>query len=328
MKSSPSWCCAAVVTLALAVTLPGCGQQPAPSSAPGTRTAEKKDPGANRKPPDPKEDTGGDRQPSPKVDLAAARKQFTTKLRKRGPAPQPFQKEVPPPGVKEVLYQSGDLKLKGWLSADPGDGKRRPAVVFLHGGWSFDLGDWHDAEPFIKAGFVLFMPMLRAENGNPGIYESFYGEVDDAVAAGKFVAALPYVDSDRVFVAGHSVGAVLTVLTAMVPSPYREAAALSGYVDMKNWAALSPAQQVPYDPADREEIRLRDPMAFVASLRIPLTLYVEPPMRTVNEPLATQARQAGKVCALEVVPGNHQTMVAPAVQRAIARFNKHKPAAP
>ena len=36
--------------------------------------------------------------------------------------------------------------------------------------------------------------MLRAENGNPGVYEGFYGEVDDAVAAGRFLASLPFVD--------------------------------------------------------------------------------------------------------------------------------------
>jgi dipeptidyl aminopeptidase/acylaminoacyl peptidase len=132
--------------------------------------------------------------------------------------------------VTEVEYMSGDLKLKGWLSADAGDGRKRPAVVFLHGGWSFDVEDWRDAEPFAQAGFVLFMPTLRAENGNPGIYESFLGEVDDAIAAGRFVSSLPNVDGN-VFVAGHSVGGVLTCLVAMLPSPYKAAAALDAYVD-------------------------------------------------------------------------------------------------
>src|SRR5262249_48901879 len=107
---------------------------------------------------------------------------------------------------------------------------------------------------------------------NPGVYESFYGEVNDAIAAGRYVSSLPYVDSHNVFVAGHSVGAVLTCLTAMMPSPYKAAAALDGYVDMETWAAQSPAAQVPYDRNDSGEVRLRNPMAFVASLRCPLTL--------------------------------------------------------
>ena len=140
------------------------------------------------------------------VDLAEARRGFTTKLNRRGPAPQEFEEATPPAGVKEVLYTSGELKLKAWLSEDPGQGKKRPAVVYLHGGWSFAPIDWQDAARFVDAGFVVMMPMLRSENGNPGIYEGFYGEVDDAIAAGRFVSELSYVDKDNVFVAGHSVG--------------------------------------------------------------------------------------------------------------------------
>ncbi len=259
---------------------------------------------------------------SPADDLAAARKGFVTRLRVRGPAPQQYQDFEPPTGVKEVTYTSGDLKLKGWLSADVGDGKKRPAVVYLHGGWAFGSGDWEDADPFAKAGFVLFMPMLRGENGNPGTYESFLGEVDDAIAAGRFVSSLPNVDGGNVFVAGHSVGGVLTCLISMLPSPFKAAAALDGYVDMETWAAGSPAAHVPYDRADRQEVRVRNPMAFVPSIRLPLRLYVGDDGREVNAPLATQARRAGKDCELVVVRGGHLAMVSPAVQQAIAWFRQ------
>src|SRR5262249_29302178 len=102
---------------------------------------------------------------------------------------------------------------------------------------------------------------------NPGAYESFLGEVDDAIAAGRFVASLPDVDAEKVFVAGHSVGGVLTCLVAMLPSPYKAAAALDGYVDMESWAAGSPQAQVPYDRNVREEVRVRNPMTFVSSIR-------------------------------------------------------------
>jgi dipeptidyl aminopeptidase/acylaminoacyl peptidase len=254
--------------------------------------------------------------------LASARKGFVTKLRVRGSAPQGYQKEKPPAGVKEVEYTSGDLKLKGWLSADSSDGKKRPAVVYLHGGWAFGDGDWEDAEPFAKAGFVLFMPMLRGENGNPGTYESFLGEVDDAIAAGRFVASLPNVDSGHVFVAGHSVGGVLTCLVSMLPSPYKAAAALDGYVDMESWAAGSPDAHVPYDRHSPEEVRVRNPMAFAGSMRCPLRLYAGQDGREVNAPLAAKARQAGKDCELVVVKGDHQAMVAPAVQQAIGWFRQ------
>jgi dipeptidyl aminopeptidase/acylaminoacyl peptidase len=253
------------------------------------------------------------------ADLASAREAFVTKLRVRGPAPQPYRDGQPPAGVNLVEYTSGGLKLKGWLSTDASDGKKRPAVVYLHGGWAFDASDWADAEPFATAGFVLFMPTLRGENGNPGIYEGFLGEVDDAVAAGRFVSALPNVDGN-IFVAGHSVGAVLTCLTAMVPSPYTAAAALDGYLDMESWAAGSPSFQVPFDRNDREEVRERNPMAFVASLRCPLRLYAGDEGRETNAQFEAEARRLGKQCELVVVGRNHQAMVVPAVQQAIAWF--------
>jgi dipeptidyl aminopeptidase/acylaminoacyl peptidase len=272
--------------------------------------------------PEPTAPGAPNRAGAPTDDLATARNGFVTKLRVRGPAPQPYRKIKPPAGVKEVEYTSGDLKLKGWLSAHANDGKKRPAVVYLHGGWAFGDGDWEDAEPFAKAGFVLFMPMLRGENGNPGAYESFLAEVDDAIAAGRFVSSLPGVDGSSVFVAGHSVGGVLTCLVSMLPSPYQAAAALDGYVDMESWAAGSPHAHVPYDRNSLEEVRVRNPMAFAGSIRCPLRLYAGDDGREVNARLAARARQAGKDCELLVVRGNHQAMVAPAVQQAIAWFRE------
>jgi dipeptidyl aminopeptidase/acylaminoacyl peptidase len=146
--------------------------------------------------------------------------------------------------------------------------------------------------------------------------------VDDAIAAGRSVSSLPNVDGGNVFVAGHSVGGVLTYLVAMLPSPYKAAAALDGYVDMESWAAGSPDAHVPYDRNVREEVRVRNPMAFAASIRCPLRLYTGEDGREVNAPLAAKAKQAGKDCELVVVRGGHQAMVAPAVQQAIARFRR------
>ena len=97
------------------------------------------------------------RQTAGAEDLAKARQSFTTKLTVRGPAPQRYEHEPLPSGVQQVTYASGDLKLKGWLSTAADGPKRYPAVVFLHGGFSFGKDDWTDAAPFTEAGLVLFM---------------------------------------------------------------------------------------------------------------------------------------------------------------------------
>ena len=258
------------------------------------------------------------------VDLAEARRGFTTRLNRRGPAPQEFEEATPPVGVKEVHYTSGELKLKAWLSEDPGQGTTRPAVVYLHGGWSFAPMDWQDAAPFVNAGFVVMMPMLRSENGNPGVYEGFYGEVDDAIAAGRFVSELSYVDKDNVFVAGHSVGGLLAVLTAMMPSNYKASAALSAFLDMASWSEFEHPSRVIFDTSNPEEIRLRNPMAFPASLRIPLILYAERGgMDEINAAFVARAKTAGKPCELLVTEGDHMSMVAPSVQHAIRWYRKY-----
>ena len=214
---------------------------------------------------------------------------FKTLLIRSGPAPQEYVELHLPDGVSEVEYMSGDLRLKGWLSTGKVEVTPRPAVVFLHGGWAFANSDWSDAAPFLDAGFILFMPRLRAENGNPGFYESFLGEVDDAIAAGQYVTSLPEVDRSRVFVVGHSVGAVLSCLVATRTSPFRAAVAFDGYVDMRSWARGIPGEFVPYDRDNDIEINARDPMKRISDLQCPLRLIAGDDGREVNSLLAERA---------------------------------------
>ena len=98
--------------------------------------------------------------------------------------------------MREVTFRSGELQLKAWLK-DKGDGQKHPAIVFCHGGFAFGAGDFEDAAKFAEAGFVVLAPMLRGENGQAGEFQLFLGEVDDVLAAGKFVAILPSVDRSR-----------------------------------------------------------------------------------------------------------------------------------
>ena len=91
---------------------------------------------------------------------------------------------------------------------------------------------------------------------------------------------------------------------------------------MEAWAAGSPAAHVPYDRNDPRAVRVRNPMAFAASIRCPLRLYAGDDGRRVNAPMAAKAKQAGKDCELVIVRGNHLAMVAPAVQQAIAWFRQ------
>ena len=259
--------------------------------------------------------------------LAEARSKFATQLIKKGPSPQAvspdeFNPTKQPKGVSQVLYSSCGRKLKAWVSVNPNDGKKRPAVLFLHGGFGFSESDWKDAATFEKAGFVVMVPLLRGENGNPGDFEMFCGEVDDAIAAGVFLKKLSYVDSTNVFVAGHSAGGTLAQLVSMMSGEFRAAASFSGAPDQQafchDWADI-----VPFDLNNAEEIRIRSPLQFPASVRCPLFLYagiVEKSYVQENQSLATAAQKTGRPVTFTMVAGDHFTALKFEFPNAIQKF--------
>ncbi len=253
-------------------------------------------------------------------DLASVRASFKTKLVRQGPSPQAPEVLKLPKGVREVTYRSGGLMLKAWLSELPKTGQL-PAVVFCHGGFSFGLTDWTvDAMPFVKAGFIVLAPMLRGENGNPGSFEFFYGEADDAVAAGRYLSSLPRVDPKRIYITGHSAGGTLAVMAAMMNSPYALAAPIGAACDVRSW--MGEKELMVMDTKDRRELENRSAVLFAASIRTPLHLYVGDRDSNLddNRRLQTLATHFKKPCTTEMVPGDHFTCKAEAIKRCVRLF--------
>lgn len=255
---------------------------------------------------------------------AEARKGFRTKLVRTGPAPQAWRPVVAPAGVTEVRYRSGELDLKAWVSSPTNDAAPRPAVLFLHGGFAFGRDDWDQTRPFRDAGFVVMTPMVRGENGLPGSYSMFFHEVDDVLAAADVLAKLPYVDPKRLYVSGHSVGGTLTLLAAMTSDRFRAAAAFSGSPDQVSWAR-GQEELVPFAPDDRREYQMRSPLAFPRSFRCPVRMYYgsrESFFAASTEKTAGLAKAAGLDVEAVQVPGDHLSMVDPAMRQAVAFFRQ------
>jgi dipeptidyl aminopeptidase/acylaminoacyl peptidase len=268
------------------------------------------------------------------VDLAEYRAMFPTKLTRHGPPPRAWQSPGPlklPSGVKEVTFQSGSLDLKGWLSQVPEDGQNHPAVVFCHGGFWFGNSDWDVLRPFIDEGFVVMAPRVRGENGNPGDFEYYYGEVDDVIAAGRFVAGLKGIDRSRIFVSGHSAGGDLATLSVMVDSPFAISAPIGATLDMRIMARATDdrhKQLVVFDPNDVHEVEARCAMLFTASLRSPIILFHGD--RDWGGSLQTQfvnlARKSNRNATLVVVEGNHGQSLPNAIPKIIDAFRAYVPA--
>ena len=263
--------------------------------------------------------------PEQKEDYAQARQRFQTKLVRQRPAPQEWQIENPPAAVREVPYLSGNLRLRAWVSERPPDGRRRPAVLFLHGGFAFGADDWEQTQPFRDAGFVVMTPTLRGENGLPGSFSMFYNEVDDVLAAAETMAQLPYVDINRIYISGHSVGGTLTMLAAMTSNRFRAAASFSGSPDQVLWGGRGHPELVPFDPADEREFHMRSPLAFPRSFKCPIRFYYgsgELFFASSSQKTAGLAKTAGLDVEAISVPGDHFTMAGPAMRQAIAFFQQ------
>ena len=158
----------------------------------------------------------------------------------------------------------------------------------------------------------------RGENDNPGQYEMFYGEVDDALAAISYLARLPYVDPSRIYMVGHSTGGTLTLLTAEASTQLRAAFSLGGEPDLWDVFQIGALAypETPFNWRDRRERRLRSALDYVEHLRTP-TWYVEggdAPDFVLRSPrrMEQRARAAGVPFEVHIVAGgDHFNIVQP-----------------
>lgn len=255
-------------------------------------------------------------------DYAQARSRFRTKLLRKDRAPQEWSPVKPPAGVIEIEYLSGELHLKAWVNRPADDSRKYPAVLFLHGGFNFEMGDWEQTKPYRDAGFVVLTPILRAENGQPGAWSYFYDEVDDVLAAAEYLSKQPYVDASRLFVAGHSVGGTMTLLAALASHRFRAAASFDGACYRPDFTTR--AKNVPFDNSDPREIQLRSPMAYAGSFKCPARLYHATEtadfLRLMSLHTAAMAKRRGLDVEVIEIEGDHSTHVPRAMMQSILFF--------
>jgi predicted esterase len=155
--------------------------------------------------------------------LAQARDGFETRNVDKSGRPEPLPNPPASLFVRTDYKSTANLVLPAFVTPNPKDGKKHPAIIWLTGGDTNSLSDFWSPQPanndqtasaFRKAGIVMMFPTLRGGNTNPGNKELFYGEVDDVVAATEHLASLPYIDRNQIYLGGHSTGGTLVLLTA------------------------------------------------------------------------------------------------------------------
>lgn len=252
--------------------------------------------------------------------VAQRRRQPTTLLR---PAPAPERSTLPPApeGAATVRYQSGALELQAYLARPAGAEGPRPAVVYLHGGFSLVPSDFEHVRPLLDAGMVVMTPSLRGENGNPGALELLWGELDDAVAAIHWLARQPGVDPRRMHVVGHSIGGGLAALVSLrADAEVASTTSIAGLytpATFVRWAASDGNRKlVRFDPAVPSEGELRVLGPQLSRMVHAHVAYVgrdDPPFVANAAALARAAAQLHAPLAIREVDGDHEGCLAPAL---------------
>jgi hypothetical protein len=209
--------------------------------------------------------------------LPDARRGFKTKLARQerdGEAPP-----VPPPNVFQLIsYDAPPGKLAAYLTPKPPDGQKHPAIIWITGGDCNSIGEaWKPAPPendqtasaFRKAGIVMMFPSLRGGNNNPGVKEGFFGEVDDILAAADFLAKQDYVDSQKIYLGGHSTGGTLVLLTAACTDRFRAVFSFGPVDDVIGYGA----EYCPFSMSDPVERELRAPSLWLHSVKCPTFVF-------------------------------------------------------
>ena len=253
--------------------------------------------------------------------LADARRGFQTKLIRRESTGQPVT--PPPPQVfGPVRHNSPAGSLAAYLSPDPGDGRKHPAIIWITGGDCATIDDvWKPSPPandqsacaFRKAGIVMMFPSLRGGNDNPGRREGFFGEVDDVLAATDYLARQPYVDPKRIYLGGHSTGGTLALLTSCSSdrSPAVRLLRSGPIEDVRNYGPAAALRRHLRPPRGHPS---RSPIHWLGSIRSP-TFVIEGTGGNYRSLMAlSQVSRNPQVQFFPVNGANHFNVLSPATQ--------------
>jgi dipeptidyl aminopeptidase/acylaminoacyl peptidase len=268
------------------------------------------------------------RNPSPMATqqtLREARAGFVTKVVR---SEKPYGEPDSPRGgeFKLIDYNSPVGRLAAYVTPDPGDRKKHPAIVWITGGDSNSISDvWtpndrsndQSASAFRKAGMVMMFPSQRGGNNNPGQREGFYGEVNDILAATDYLTSLPYVDPKQIYLGGHSTGGTMVMLVGAYSDRYRAIFSLG--------PVASPAQYggkfVYCDPNNEKEMVLRSPIFWLNSVKTPMYVFEGDENGNWEAIQLMNAKNTNSKIQFFKVPGHdHFSVIAPLTEQLAAQI--------
>jgi len=210
--------------------------------------------------------------------FAEARQSFRTHLIRRESDSDPVP-EPPPQLFRIVHYDAPPGKLAAYLTPDPHDGKKHPAIIWIFGGFGNGIGEtaWEDADPdndqsaraFREAGIVMMFPSLRGGHDKIGFKEVCLGEVDDVLAAAEYLGRQDFVDPKRIYLGGHSTGGTLVLLAAASSDRFRSVFSFGPAHTVAGYGA----DNLPFDTSSQQELEMRAPVRWLQSIQCPVFVF-------------------------------------------------------
>lgn len=234
--------------------------------------------------------------------------------------------EPPSALFRKTKFRRGSEELVAYESpplAGEHAGTRRPAIVWIAGGFDWGIGEsaWAPAErgndqsaaAFREAGLILMLPALRGSNESPGRAECFLGEVDDILATVEHLARRPDVDPGRIYLGGHSTGGTLALLAAASTDRFRAVFAFGPVHDPQAYGANG---CLPEGQA-AQEYAARAPVEWIHEVVTPT--YVIEGAQGNAEVLPLLSERASKAVTFMIVPDTDHFSVLRPGSEAIAR---------
>jgi dipeptidyl aminopeptidase/acylaminoacyl peptidase len=183
-----------------------------------------------------------------------------------------------------IWYVSDGLRVKARAFWPAGKGPF-PGIVFGHGGVD-GLSDSsiRRCRELVKAGFAVFAPSYRGEDGSQGTVEVAKGEVNDVLNGLEVFKQDSRLDSSRVAMMGTSHGALIGLLAVSRSDQFRALIFAYGVSDIFAWwDYLVATNQVGTDaltkriygtgPDSRpESFRIRNGMNVLETLNLPVLI--------------------------------------------------------
>jgi len=241
-----------------------------------------------------------------------------TRLTRRGPAPRSAEPLAVPESVHQITYISEGHSLAAFLEL-PGPPEKGPypGVLFSHGGCAVKTEHFEKTRAFLEAGLAVLSPLYRGEHENPGHFELFLGEVDDAQAALRWFAGQSFTDASRLYAFGHSMGGEIAALLSLFSRTPLRMTGSSGAFFLRSdpfgtcsMFGLEP----PFDSGIHEEVEVRLLRGHVADMVRPHIAYLGESDEKFADGSYKDLDTQGTRLSVHSVPGDHDTSVFPAAQ--------------